>query len=89
MTLADTFFQALLTGFGLNILVFAFAIFFFVLLFIVTRQSLASSFLLAVVALDGLDRVANEPYVSLLYLSLKILLGSVIALVFILTVFKK
>lgn len=89
MTLFETIFQTVSTGFGLNILVFGFAIIFFSVLFIITRQSLSTGLLLGVLVLDGLDRIANEPYVSLLYLVAKVLMGGVIAFVFITTVFKK
>lgn len=70
----ETFYPA----FGDNALMFAFLVVGFIFLFIVTRQNLASSLLLGMVAIDGLDRMANDSYVRLLNIVLKVLVLAII-----------
>jgi len=66
-------YDTLIQAFGSVGLLFAFSIMFFIALFIVTRQSLASSLLLGMVALDGLIRIGSDQFISTLYLALKIM----------------
>jgi hypothetical protein len=88
-TLAQYFWEAAITAFGSTLLVYGVFVFIMVLLFLVTRQNLATSLLLSIIALDGLDRVANEPYLSLLYIVAKFLVFGLIGYAIATTIFRK
>lgn len=88
-TLAEVFWEVFAQAFGSNILLFAFATFFFAAIFFVTRQSLASSMVLGIIALEGMQRTANEPFIDIFVLGLRILILGVIGFVFASSVFKK
>ncbi len=88
-SLAQVFWESAMTSFGSNILLFGFIIMFLAILFVITKQSLSSSLLLGVVALDGIRIVANEPFIDLLLLLIKILVLGVIGYGIATAVFKK
>ncbi len=88
-SLAQVFWEAAMTSFGSNILLFGTIVMGLAALFIITKQSLSSSLLLGVVALDGVAIVANEPFIDLLLLTIKILVLALIGYGLATTVFKK
>lgn len=87
--LSQVFWEAAIQGVGSNILVFGLAVVFFVMLFFITRQSLSSSLIIGVIAIEGLVKVANEPFIDLLGLTLRVLIVGVIGFVLASAVFKK
>ncbi len=87
--ISQIFYDSVAQAFGSNVFLFGFAIVFFAFLFAITRQSLASSLLLGMVALDGMDRLSNDDNIFFLNLLLKILIFGGIGYVFATTVFKK
>ncbi len=89
VSLAQVFWEAAMTSFGSNILLFATAVIAFAAIFFITKQSLSSSLLLGVVAMDGMGRLANEPFIDLLLLTLKVLIVGVVGYGLATTVFKK
>lgn len=86
---AQVFWEAAMTSFGSNILLFGAVVFILAILFLITKQSLSSSLLLGMVALDGVSKVANEPFINLLLLTLKILVLGMIGYGLATAVFKK
>ena len=88
-SLAQVFWEALVLGIGSNILVFGLGIIFFAALFYITRQSLSSSLLIGLVALDGMAMFANEPIIDLLLLTIKVLIVGVVGFGLATGVFKK
>lgn len=86
---AQVFWEAAMTSFNSSILLFGAVVFILALLFIITKQSLSSGLLLGMVALDGIDKVAHEEFISLLLLTLKILVLGMIGYAIATAVFKK
>lgn len=76
--LSQVLWETLYPAFGSTILLFAFAVIFFLGLFIVTKQNLASSLLLGSVAIDGLSRTANLDYINWLNILSKVLVFLII-----------
>lgn len=72
--LSQVLWEALYPTFGSTVLLFGFAVVFFIALFIVTKQNLASSLLLGSVGIDGLSRLANQDYINWLNILLKVLI---------------
>ncbi len=89
VSFAQVFWESAMTSFNSNILLFGAVIFILALLFIITKQSLSSSLLLGMVAMDGIGKVANEPFIDLLLLTLKILTLGMIGYAVATAVFKK
>ncbi len=87
--ISQVFYDSVAQAFGSNVFLFGFAIVFFAFLFAITRQSLPSSLVLGMVALDGMDRLSNDDNVFFLNLLLKILIFGGIGFVIATTVFKK
>lgn len=88
-TLSQVFYEAAVQAFQSNLLLFAFAVIFFAALFFITRQSLASSILLGIIALEGLQKVANEPFMDIFVIGLRILILGLVGYGFATTIFKK
>ncbi len=88
-SISQVFFEAASQAFGSNLIMFAVAVIFFAALFFITRQSLASSLLLGIIAMEGLQKIANEPFIDIFTIGLRILILGVIAYGFATTVFKK
>ncbi len=86
---AQVFWEAAMTSFGSNILLFGTVIIVLAALFIITKQSLSSSLLLGVVAVDGIALVANEPFIDTLLLTIKVLIVGVVGFGLATAVFKK
>jgi len=76
--LSQIIWEMLFQAFGSTELLFAFVIVFFIGLFIVTKQNLASSLLLGMVAIDGLSRVSNNTFINWLNILLKVLIFLII-----------
>ena len=77
-SIAQVSYEAAITAFGSNIALFAFGLILFVILFAITRQSLASSLLLGMVTIDGFNLIANEPLLNILGLAMKIIILALI-----------
>ena len=75
MSIATQLYANLITAFGSDALVLAFALIFLTLVFFITRQSLSSSIVLGIVAMRGLVLVANQEFITLLYYGFIILIG--------------
>ncbi len=65
---AQIFWEAAMTSFGSNILLFGAVVMVLAVLFVITKQSLSSSLLLGMVALDGMDRLSNDDNIFFLTL---------------------
>lgn len=89
VSFAQVFWESAMTSFNSSILLFGAVVFILALLFIITKQSLSSSLLLGMVALDGVSKVANEPFIDLLLLTIKILILGMIGYAIATAVFKK
>lgn len=89
VTVAEAFWQSFAQSIEANILLFSLAMILFAALFIITKQSMSSTLLLGIVAMDGIERIANEPVVTILYNALKILVFGLIGYAIATTVFKK
>ncbi len=87
--ISQVFYDSVALAFGNNVFLFGFAVVFFAFLFAITRQSLASSLLLGMVALDGMERLSDDDNIFFLNLLLKILIFGGIGFVIATTVFKK
>lgn len=77
-TISQIVWETFYPAFGSPLLFFGFAIVFLVFLFVVTKQNLATSMLLGMVAIDSLDRMANLQYISVLNIVLKIIIFGII-----------
>lgn len=77
-TLSQVVWESIYPAFGSPLLLFGFVVIFFIALFIVTKQNLASSLLLGMVAIDGLARIANLDYINWLNVLLKFLIFAII-----------
>ena len=67
MALAETFYSALAAGIGSELLLWGFVLLFFMAVFVITRQNLASGALLATVTLDALTKLTSQPILQSLY----------------------
>lgn len=77
-TLSQIIWETFYPAFGDPLLFFGFAVVFFIGLFIVTKQNLATSVLLGMVAVDGMSRLANLDYINWLNILLKVLIFALI-----------
>ncbi len=87
--ISQVFYDSVAQAFGSNVFLFGFAVVFFAFLFAITRQSIPSSLLLGMVALDGMQRLSNDDNIFFLNILLKLLIFGGIGFVIATTVFKK
>ena len=73
--LATSIYNSLLQAFGSDALVLAFALIFLTIVFFITRQSLSSSVVLGILAMNGLALVSSQDFILYIFYAMEVLIG--------------